>query len=627
MSASTVISLILRGRDDGASAALDSVARKSDGLQGAFGDVISFGTNVGKAVATGLGIAGGAAIAAGGIFLNLGSDVEEMQGKFNVVFANTGDQVVGALDAFGEAVGRNKFELHGMASEFGDLLKPMGFTEEAAASMAIGLTELATDLSSFNNMPMDEAARRLMGTLIGSHENALKFGVVINENTLAAELAAQGWEKLTGAELEAAKVQARLNLLMAGTTDAQGDAARTAGSWANQTRALKASLMETAQEIGLGLLPAATPLLELFGSMAGRVLPALTSMFENHIIPAIDKVSHFIQVVVTGLEGGVEPLQALENGLLAAFGPDIAEKVMGVAEPIHEFVTEIVLPFARDHAEELKGALIGIGIVLGGAALIGGIAAVGAALATLLSPVGLVIAGAALLGAAWRGNWGGIQEKTAEAWEFIRPKLEAAREWLAEKVPAAVEAMREWFDEHVPPIIAWLKEEVPAALEAMREWFGETVTNIQEWWDDLTEATNTLVANIQEKFDNAKAAVQPFIDAIQNFAAWLRSNVLEIKVNLPSLPSWATPGSPIPLHTAWADYHNFLERNQFEPRFDLDQVPAMPNGSGRPQLRPMAGSQPRTVIERIEVHIHDTAAAELFLAHLDALSDDAGLAF
>ena len=31
-------------------------------------------------------------------------------------------------------------------------------------------------------MPMDEALRRLQGTLIGSHENALAFGVVINEN-------------------------------------------------------------------------------------------------------------------------------------------------------------------------------------------------------------------------------------------------------------------------------------------------------------------------------------------------------------------------------------------------------------------------------------------------------------
>jgi len=35
-------------------------------------------------------------------------------------------------------------------------------------------------------------------------------------------------------------VQARLNLIMAGTTDAQGDAERTSGSLTNQWRALMA---------------------------------------------------------------------------------------------------------------------------------------------------------------------------------------------------------------------------------------------------------------------------------------------------------------------------------------------------------------------------------------------------
>jgi hypothetical protein len=602
MSASTVISLILRGRDDGASAALDAVAGKTGGL----GDTLSGLAGVGRTVATGLGIVGGAATAAGAVLVGLGSDVEEMQGKFNVVFAETGGQVVAALDEFGAAVGRNKFELHGMAAQFGDLLKPMGFTEEAAASMAIGLTELATDLSSFNNMPMDEAARRLQGTLIGAHQNALQFGVVINENTLAAEMLAQGWNELTGAELEAAKVQARLNLLMRGTTDAQGDAARTAGSWANQMRALKSSLTETAQEIGLELLPAVTPLLQALGNLVADLLPPLVNWFTGSVIPAFRE---FTDLLAEGDIHGV---------LEKAFGPEIAGAILNVAAEMGSFIKDVVLPFVRDHAEELKGAIIGIAVVLGAAVLLSALASAAAAVAFLVSPVGLVIVAAGLLGAAWRTNMFGI---------------------------------RDWTDETIPKVIAWWEDLMVTwdqlvfiigwGVDQVIAWWGDVTTTWEQlvfivgwgaeqvgiWFDGVADSVREMVGTIQERFDAAMAAVQPFIDAIQNFAAWLRSNVLEIKVNLPSLPSWATPGSPIPLHTAWADYHNFLERNQFEPRFDLDQVPAMPNGSGRPQLRPVAGSQPRTVIERIEVHIHDTAAAELFLAHLDALSDDAGLAF
>ena len=88
------------------------------------------------------------------------------------------------------------------------------------------MTQLATDLGSFN-MPMDEALQRLQGTLIGSHENALAFGDHQRKHAWA-ELTRMR-DKLTGAELKQAS-QARINLLIAGTTDAQGDAiARRAG--------------------------------------------------------------------------------------------------------------------------------------------------------------------------------------------------------------------------------------------------------------------------------------------------------------------------------------------------------------------------------------------------------------
>jgi len=176
----------------------------------------------GKLMAGGLAIGGGALAAFGIKAIGAASDVEEMQSKFDTVFKNVGPTVTKALDEFSAAAGRNKFELRGMAAELGDLFKPLGFAETEAGDLSVQMVKLATDLSSFNNMPMDEALQRLRGTLIGSHENALAFGVVINENTLKAEMAAQGWDKLTGAAFEQAKVQARLNLLMAGTSDRAG---------------------------------------------------------------------------------------------------------------------------------------------------------------------------------------------------------------------------------------------------------------------------------------------------------------------------------------------------------------------------------------------------------------------
>ncbi|MCP5016118.1 MAG: hypothetical protein GY938_12735 [Ketobacter sp.] len=158
-----------------------------------------------------------------------------------------------------------------MASTLGDVLKPLGFAEEDAAHFSVQLTELATDLSSFNNIPMDEALQRLQGTLIGSHENALAFGVVINENVLKQKLLANGTADLTGKQLEQAKVQARIQLLMEGTTDAQGDAIRTSEGYANQQKALGAAFEDLQVVIGQALLPAATEFVAILKQAAEQL--------------------------------------------------------------------------------------------------------------------------------------------------------------------------------------------------------------------------------------------------------------------------------------------------------------------------------------------------------------------
>lgn len=252
-----------------AAAGLDGILKKFGG----FGGIAAAG-------ATGLAVLGSGAFATGASLISLGSDAEEMQSKFNVVFSTTAPQVTTALDEFGNAVGRNKFELMGYASTLGDTFKPMGFAEQDAAALSVQMVKLGTDLSSFNNIPMDEALQRLQGTLIGNHENALAFGVIINENTLKAELARNGWDKLSGAQLEQAKVQARVNLLMQGTRDAQGDAERTAGGWANQTRALTAEFMEAATAMGISLLPVVIPFLQAITKIAVDILPKAVEIFK-----------------------------------------------------------------------------------------------------------------------------------------------------------------------------------------------------------------------------------------------------------------------------------------------------------------------------------------------------------
>lgn len=248
--------------------------------------------------------------------LAAGSDAQEMQSKFNVVFADTegtAEAVTKAIDDYSKAAGRNKYELRGYAATIGDTLKPMGFAVDEAGALSSEIVKLGVDLASFNNMETSEALERLQGTLIGNHENALAFGVIINEMTLKEELARMGAENLTGAMLEQAKVQARINLLMAGTVDAQGDAIRTSDSWANQVRRLQSILQEVRTEIGLKLLPVFTPFIEMAGDLAETYLPKLTDQIAAWIDSIdVEAMQAKIDGFLSGLTTGNIDLGALE---------------------------------------------------------------------------------------------------------------------------------------------------------------------------------------------------------------------------------------------------------------------------------------------------------------------------
>lgn len=195
---------------------------------------------------------------AGAALVRLGSDVEEMQGKSKVVFGEFRKQVVEDLEAFGDAVGRSTHELEGMASSIQDTFVPMGFGRGEAAKLSVELTKLAVDVASFNNASDTETMAAFQSALVGNHETVRRFGVVITEATLNQELMRMGIEKGTKAATEAQKVQARLNLITRGTSDAAGDAARTSGSFANQTRALMAELSELGVILSEILLPFVT---------------------------------------------------------------------------------------------------------------------------------------------------------------------------------------------------------------------------------------------------------------------------------------------------------------------------------------------------------------------------------
>ena len=177
-------------------------------------------------------------------------DAEEIRNKYEAVFKDMSARSELWAEMFSMTVGRSTLDTLEYLSTFQDTFVPLGFDRAEAALLSEHLTELAVDLASFNNENDTDAIASLQSALVGNHETMRRYGVVITQTTLDQELMNMGIKRGITAATEQEKVMARLNIITNSTADAQGDAARTADSFANQMRALKGNLRDAMAEAG-----------------------------------------------------------------------------------------------------------------------------------------------------------------------------------------------------------------------------------------------------------------------------------------------------------------------------------------------------------------------------------------
>jgi phage-related protein len=472
----------------------------------------------GLVAATGLAAAGFAAMATGIVSaLGAGSQVEEMMGKFETVFGDFAGETIGRLDEFAAAAGRNKFALRGYAASLQDTFVPLGFARDRAAEMSATLVELAVDLASFNNVAEADVARDLQAAMVGNTQVLLKYGVVANQATIQQKALEMGLWDGTGAMDAQARAMAILQLTLEGTEDAQGDAIRTSGSWANTIRGLTSTISEWWQELGVKLLPIFTPLLARIRDFTGDVLPALTTFIMAYVIPALEQFSHFLQVLMTGLEGGVEPLKALENALIAAFGPEVAGQVLGFVDSLIELKDRIV-DFLQPVWDAIAGffdwkdVMLGLGVVVAGIIIPLIVSLISTMLPIILVAAAIMLA-VRVLRVAWENDWGGIQGKTQAAIAFITNLIQTAL--------ARIQA---WWAENGEQVIAtvnrlWnrVQEAFGQATAFVTNLIQTTLERLRQFWDTHGDTIMTLVRNalefIQNTFDNVLEMIAGIMDA------------------------------------------------------------------------------------------------------------------
>lgn len=247
-------------------------AREADKKLKEFGSEI--GTGLGKASAA-------AAVALGGIGLyavELAKDAAETKNAFQVAFKDSAAAAEAFANTLADKVGRDVVELQGKMSQLRLIMDGLGVSGEQSLTAIQRLSERAIDIGSLFNVSDAEAFQAIISGISGEAEPLKKFGVVLNDTALQAELLRLGFKGTAQEASESAKAIARTNIILERTKVAQGDAANTADSLANQQKRARAEFDAAARKLGEALIPAMTQATQAAANLATAIGDMPTSM-------------------------------------------------------------------------------------------------------------------------------------------------------------------------------------------------------------------------------------------------------------------------------------------------------------------------------------------------------------
>lgn len=437
----------------------------------------------------------------GGFFrgtIGAASDVEESVNKVNVVFGDSAGKVQAFASTAAQAMGQSRAEVLAAAGTFGNLFGSMGLVQDVSADMSTSVVGLASDLASFNNVPVPQALEAIRSGLVGESEPLRQFGVLLNEATVGAKGVELGLAATAKELTEADKVQARYALILEQTTVAQGDFARTSTGMANAQRIIQASFAEIGAEIGGQLLPVVAPLISQFA----QALPAAVQLARD----AFSSVGPTIASTATTLGDVWEAAQPVIQTIAGQLTPVLTF----VGEHLGDFVIPALAAFA----------------VAAGAAAVSTVLA----MAPVVVPIVAIGAAVALLREAWENDWLGIRSALEGAWALMQPLFATIFETLGtfagEVIP---EAQLAWQNMTAAVQAAWqgLVDFLRPAIEGFAEFWQRHHENIERvaaavWdaiviavriaWDALRTLILTGLDVLQGDWEGAWGRIKTFLE-------------------------------------------------------------------------------------------------------------------
>ena len=243
-------------------------------------DTKSFNTGASSIVSGLKGIAKAAAIAfsTGAIIkfgaecVNLASDLAEVDNVVSKSFGSMRSEMDALANSAIKDLGMSRLTAYQTGSTFMAMGKSMLDSTEDAKTMALELTKLTGNMSSFYNKSQDLVSLALKSVYTGETETLKQYGIVMTEVNLKQFALEQGITKSYSAMTQSEKVMLRYKYVMQQTAFIGNDFIDTQNSWANQTRILKEQWKEFMTIVGNGLVTVLTPVVRMINTIVGALI-------------------------------------------------------------------------------------------------------------------------------------------------------------------------------------------------------------------------------------------------------------------------------------------------------------------------------------------------------------------
>lgn len=208
------------------------------------------------------------------------SNLQESLSKIDVVFGENASAIEAWASQGASAFGMSKNHALEAAGTYGNLFSAIGLTDEQTMQFSQDMVELAGDLTSFNNIPIEDSLNMLRAGLVGEAEPLKRVGVLLDETTLKQKAFELGLISSTKEALTPAqKAQAAYAAIMEQTEKAQGDFNRTEENYANQKRILAENIEDASGALGDIMLPVLTDVMSFLNTTGVPILQGFITGF------------------------------------------------------------------------------------------------------------------------------------------------------------------------------------------------------------------------------------------------------------------------------------------------------------------------------------------------------------